>query len=71
MREENRLIVFENMVLKNIFGHKRHEVTGEWRRLHNEVLYDRYSSTNIIRIVKSRRIRWAGHEARVGERRRA
>ena len=57
------------MVLKKIFGHKRHDVTGEWRRLHNEELYDRYSSANIIRVIKSRRIGWAGHKARVGERR--
>jgi hypothetical protein len=69
MREENRLCVCENRVLKKIFGHKGHEVTVEWRRLHNEELYDRYSSTNIIREIKSRRIRWARHKARVGERR--
>jgi hypothetical protein len=69
MREENGLSVFENKALKKIFGHKRHEVTGEWRRLHNEELYDRYSNTNIIRVIKSRRIRWAEHKERVGERR--
>jgi len=69
VREENRLRVFENRVLKEIFGHKIHEVAGEWRRLHNEELYDRYSATNIIRVIKSRGIRWAGHVARVGERR--
>jgi hypothetical protein len=69
MREKDKLSVFENRVLKRIFGHKRHEVIGEWRRLHNEELYDRYSSTNVIRVIKLRGIRWAGHKARVGERR--
>jgi hypothetical protein len=67
MREEHRLRVFENMVLRKIFGPKRDEVTGEWRRLHNEVLYDLYSSPNIIRVIKSRGIKWAGHVARMGE----
>jgi len=69
MREGDRLSFFEKRVLKKIFGPKRNEVTGEWRRLHNEELHDRYSSTNIIRAIKPRRIRWAGHKARVGERR--
>jgi hypothetical protein len=59
--------MFENRVLRGIFGSRRDEVTGEWRRLHNEELYDLYSSRNIIRVIKSRRMRWAGHVARVGE----
>jgi hypothetical protein len=62
--------VFENRVLRRIFGPKRDEVTGEWRKLHNEELHDLYSSPSIIRIIKSRRMRWAGHVARVGRRRR-
>jgi hypothetical protein len=61
LREEHRLRVFENRVLRGIFGLKRDEVTGEWRKLHNEELRDLYSSPSIIRIIKSRRIRWAGH----------
>ena len=61
--------VFENMVLRRIFGLRRDEITGEWRRLHNEELNDLYSSTNIERMIKSRRIRWAGHVARMGEER--
>jgi hypothetical protein len=60
--------VFENRVLRRIFGPKRDEVIGEWRKLHNEELHDVYSSTSIIRIMKSRRIKWAGHVARMGER---
>ena len=68
-REGPRLRVFEKRVLKRLFGPKRDEVKWEWRRLHNEELYDRYSATNIIRVIKSRGIRWAGHVARVGERR--
>jgi hypothetical protein len=60
--------VFENSVLRRIFGPKRDEATGEWRRLHNEELNDLYSSSNIIRAIKSRRMRWAGHVARMGER---
>jgi hypothetical protein len=67
LREEHRLTVFENRVLRGIFGPKRDEVTGEWRRLHNEELYDKYSSQNIIRVIKSRRMRWAGHVALMGE----
>ena len=69
LREECRLKVFENRVLRRIFGPKRDEVTGEWRKLHNEELNDLYSSSNFVRLIKTRRIRWADHEARVGERR--
>jgi hypothetical protein len=69
LREEHRLKVFENRVLKRIFGSKRDEVTGELRKLHNEELRDLYSSPSIIRIIKSRRVRWAGHIARMGEKR--
>jgi hypothetical protein len=68
---ENRLIGFENRVLRKIFGPKRDEVTGEWRRLHNEELYDLYSSPNIMRVIKSRRLRWAGHVTHIKERRAA
>jgi hypothetical protein len=60
--------VFENRVLRRIFGPKVDEVTGEWRKLHNEELRDLYSSSSIIRIIKSRRMRWAGHVARMGRR---
>jgi hypothetical protein len=60
--------LFENRVLRGIFGPKRAEVTGEWRKLHNEELNDLYCSPNILWVVKSRRMRWTGHEARVGER---
>jgi hypothetical protein len=63
--------VFENRVLRRIFGPKRDEVTGEWRNLHNKELHDLYSSPSIIRIVRSRRMRWAGHVARMGEKRNA
>jgi hypothetical protein len=63
--------VFENRVLRRIFGPKRDEVTGEWRKLHNEELHDLYSLPSIIRIIKSRRMRWAGHLARMGEKRNA
>jgi hypothetical protein len=58
LREERRLRVFENRVLRTVFGPKRDEVTGEWRKLHNEELNDRYSLPIIVRVVKSRRIRW-------------
>jgi hypothetical protein len=63
LREEQRLRVFENRVLRGIFGTKRDEVTGGWRRLHNEELYNLYSSPSTIRMIKSRRMRWAGHVA--------
>jgi len=66
LREKRKLRVFENMVLR-IFGPRRDDVTGEWRRLHNEELNDLYSTLNIVRVIKSRRIRWAGHVARMGE----
>jgi hypothetical protein len=59
--------VFENRVLRRVFGPKRDEVTGEWRKLHNEELNDLYSLPHIVRVVKSRRMRWAGHVARMGE----
>jgi hypothetical protein len=62
-------MVFENRVLRRICGPRRNEVTGEWRRLHNEELIDLYSSLNILRVIKSRRMRWAGHVARMGEKR--
>ena len=66
MREERRLRVFENRVLR-VFGPKRDEVTWEWRKLHNEELNDLYSLPKIVRVVKSRRMRWAGHVAHMGE----
>jgi len=69
LREECRLRVFENRVLRRMFGSKRDEVTGEWRKLHNEELNDLYSAPNIFRVIKSRRMSWAGHVARMGERR--
>ncbi|KAJ4445602.1 hypothetical protein ANN_12284 [Periplaneta americana] len=71
LREEHRLRVFENKVLRKIFGAKRDEVTGEWRKLHNAELHALYSSPDIIRNIKSRRLRWAGHVARKGESRNA
>jgi hypothetical protein len=67
--EEHRLRVFENRVLRRIFGPKREE-DGSWRKLHNDELHSLYSSPNIIRVIKSRRMRWAGHVARMGEGRR-
>ena len=69
MREDRRLRVFENRVLRGIFGSKRDEVTSEWRKLHNKELNDLYCSPSIVREIKSRRMRWAGHVARMGERR--
>jgi len=65
-REERKLRVFENMVLR-IFGPRRDKITGEWRRLHNKELNDLYSSPNIMQVIKSRRMRWAGHVVRMGE----
>jgi len=67
LREERRLRLFENRVLRTIFGPKRVKVTREWRKLHNEELNDLYRSPNIVRVNKSRRMRWAGHVARMGE----
>jgi len=69
LREEHRLSMFGNTVLRRIFGPKRDEVTGDWRKLHNEELNGLYCSPNIFRAIKSRRMRWVGHIARVGERR--
>ena len=68
MREERGLRVFENRVLRRIFGPKRDKVRAEWRKLHNEELNELYSSPNIIQVIKSGRMRWAGHVARMGER---
>ena len=68
-REEFRLQVFENRVLRRIFGPERDEVTGEWRKLHNEEINGLYCSPNIVRVIKLRRMRWAGHVARTGQRR--
>ena len=67
LREERKLRVFENMVLRRIFGPRRDELTGELRRLHNEELNDLYFSPNIVRVIKWRRMRWAGHVARMAE----
>jgi hypothetical protein len=67
LREEHRLRVFENRVLRGILGLKRDEVIGGWRKLHNEELHNLYCSPSIIRIIKSRRMRWAGHVGRMGE----
>jgi len=64
LREERRLRLFENRVLRRVFGPKRDEVIGEWRKLHKEELSDLYSLPNIVRVVKSRRMRWAGNVAR-------
>ena len=67
LREEHRLRVFENRVLRRIFGRKRDGVTGEWRKLHNDELNDLYPSPNIVRVIKSRRLRWARRVARMEE----
>jgi hypothetical protein len=67
LREERRLRVFENRVLRRVLGPKRDEVAGEWKKLHNEELSDLYSLPNIVRVVKSIIMRWAGHVARMGE----
>jgi hypothetical protein len=69
LREEYRLRVFENRVLRRIFGPKKDEVTGEWRRLQKKELYALYTSPDNIRMINSRRLKWAGHVARMGERR--
>ena len=66
LKEERRLRVFESRILRRIFGSKRNE-NGEWRRLHNEELHSLYRSPNIVRVIKSRRLRWAGHVARIEE----
>jgi hypothetical protein len=71
IKNEHRLWVFENRVLRRIFGPRRDEVTGDWRKLHSEELHNFYSSPNIIRMIKSRRMRWAGHIGRMGETRNA
>jgi hypothetical protein len=69
LRGERKLRVFENMMLRRIFRPRRDEVTGEWRRLHNEELNDLYCSPNIVRVIKWRKMRWAGRVARMGEER--
>ena len=69
LREERNLRVFENMVLRRIFVSRRDDVTGEWKRLHNEELNDLYCSPNIVRVIKFRRMCWAGHVACMGEER--
>jgi hypothetical protein len=66
LKEEHRLRVSENRVLRRIFGPKRDEVTGGWRKLHNEELHGLYSSLSIVRVIRARRVRWAGHVARMG-----
>jgi hypothetical protein len=69
LREKRRLRVFENRMLRRVLGPKRDEVTGEWRKLHNEKLNDLYSLPSIVRVVKSRKMRWAGHVAHMVEER--
>jgi hypothetical protein len=68
VREEHNLRLFEKRVLRRIFGPKRDEVVGGWRKLHNEELHNLYSSPSIIRIIKSKTMKWAGHVARIGRR---
>jgi hypothetical protein len=68
LKEKHRLRVLENRVLRGIFGHRRDEITDEWRKLRNEELSNMYYSPNTVRVIKSRRMRWAGHVARLGER---
>jgi hypothetical protein len=68
LREEGRLRVFETRVLRGIFGPKSDWIRGEWKKLYNEELHDLYSSPNIVRVIKLRRMRWAGHVARMGRR---
>jgi hypothetical protein len=68
LREERRLRVFENRVLRRIFGPKRDETTGEWRKLHNDELHEMYTSPNIVQVIKSGRMRWAGNVVRMGRR---
>jgi acyl-coenzyme A synthetase/AMP-(fatty) acid ligase len=69
LREEHKLRVFDNRLLRKIFGPKRDEVTRKWRKLHSEDVSNFYSSPNIVRMIKSRRMRWTGHVALMGERR--
>jgi hypothetical protein len=71
IKEEHRLRVFENRVLRRTFGLRRDEMAGDWRKVHNEELHNLYSSTRIIRMIKSKRMRCAGHVARMGEKRNA
>jgi hypothetical protein len=71
LSEEHRLRVFDNRALRKIFGPKRDDVTGGWRKMHNKELHDLYSSRSIIRMMKSRRMTWAHHVARAGEKRNA
>lgn len=70
LADEHKLRVFENKVLRKIYGPKRDEMTGEWRRLHNEELHGLYDSPDVVKIMKSKRLRWAGHVARMREKRR-